>query len=287
MITKLKLSLLILISIISCKNQKDEKETLKANLKDSIDSKFLLNKDAEKLNLSNLEGKWELKKSSNTSSENSDFNNFELINGEFILGNENCNSYFEMDTIHNLEYHIEGHFYKHTLKEEMGILDKKIFNLFKIKLNTFKGAISTKCNPPFHTLYVFGENLIVWYSGNYMLFTKNNTKQKLLFECKENNNGKSRYDDPLNKTCICNKNTFEDAYEIFYNESPDYLKTELIKKLPLKNHKHKTENADVDYNWVLKDTLKIDMFFQGGENHYVFYKNRDNKIAYKEYLNLP
>lgn len=31
---------------------------------------------------------------------------------------------------------------------------------------------------------------------------------EVLFKCKENDNGMSRYDDPLNKTCVCNETTF-------------------------------------------------------------------------------
>ncbi|WP_099712078.1 hypothetical protein [Flavobacterium sp. 9] len=108
-----------------------------------------------------------------------------------------------------------------------------------------------------------------------------------LFKCKENDNGVSIYDDPLNKTCVCNDSTFNKAYEIFYTESPDYIQRNLLKKLPQKNHEWKAVDADITYTWVLQDTLKIKMFFQGGENNYVFYKNSDNKMEYKEYLSLP
>ncbi|MEP6805249.1 MAG: hypothetical protein ABI892_12055, partial [Flavobacterium sp.] len=130
--------------------------------------------------------------------------------------------------------------------------------------------------------------LVVWYSGKYMQFVKKNEKhQQLLFKCQENDNRISVYDDPLNKTCVCKESTFDSAYEIFYNESPDYLKKDLVEKLPQKNFKEESNDAKIIYNWILRDTLKIDMIFQGGENHYIFYKNSNNKIEYKEYLYLP
>jgi hypothetical protein len=116
---------------------------------------------------------------------------------------------------------------------------------------------------------------------------KSDEPKESLFNCKENDNGISRYDDPLNKTCVCNDSTFNNAYEIFYKESPDYIQHNLLKKLPQKNHVWKAADADVTYTWILQDTLKINMFFQGGENNYVFYKNSDNKMEYKEYLSLP
>lgn len=118
------------------------------------------------------------------------------------------------------------------------------------------------------------------------VFTNEN-KIKLLFKCNRNDNGKSRYDDPLNKTCECNENTFERAYTMFYNESPDYLKKDLLEKLPQKDFLWKSEDADVSYKWILRDTLKIEMSYDGGENNYVFYKNSSNKMEYKEYLSLP
>ncbi|WP_337965420.1 hypothetical protein [uncultured Flavobacterium sp.] len=108
-----------------------------------------------------------------------------------------------------------------------------------------------------------------------------------LFKCKQNDNGVSIYDDPLNKTCVCNESTFDSAYEIFYKESPDYIQHNLLKNLPQENHVWKAADADVTYTWILQDTLKINMFFQGGENNYVFYKNSDDKMEYKEYLSLP
>lgn len=110
---------------------------------------------------------------------------------------------------------------------------------------------------------------------------------EVLFKCKENDNGMSRYDDPLNKTCVCNETTFEGAYEIFYKESPDYEQKNLLKKLPQKNQEWKAPDADVTYSWVEQDTLKINLFYQGGEDTYVFYKNSDNKIEYKQYVSLP
>lgn len=290
MIKKLKISLLVLLGLISCKHQDNDSKTLNIKQDDSTKVNYLLKNEGKvaSLSLLNLKGKWELKKSSNTSAENPEINNFELLNSEFILGDGNCDTYFEIDSIHNLEYYVEGHFYNHTLQDEMKILDKKIYDLFKIKLNTFRGTITTKCSPPFNKIYVFGDNLVVWYSGNYMQFVKKSQKQeKLLFKCKENNNGRSRYDDPLNKTCECNESTFNTAYEIFYNEAPDYLKKDLLEKLPKKNYKHESNDAEVTYNWILNDTLKIDMIFQGGENHYVFYKKSNDKIEYKEYLFLP
>ncbi|KUJ62429.1 hypothetical protein AR687_08215 [Flavobacteriaceae bacterium CRH] len=111
--------------------------------------------------------------------------------------------------------------------------------------------------------------------------------KKLLFKCKENDNGISRYDDPLNRTCVCNETTFNPAYEIFYNESPDYIQKDLLKKLPQKDFVWKSPDAEVTYSWIMQDTLKINMFYQGGENNYVFYKNNNNKIEFKEYLSLP
>ncbi len=116
---------------------------------------------------------------------------------------------------------------------------------------------------------------------------KTEKHSELLFKCKENDNGMSRYDDPLNKTCVCNETTFEGAYEIFYKESPDYEQKNLLKKLPQKNKEWKAPDADVTYSWVEQDTLKINLFYQGGEDTYVFYKNSDNKIEYKQYVSLP
>lgn len=116
---------------------------------------------------------------------------------------------------------------------------------------------------------------------------KTEKHSELLFKCKENDNGMSRYDDPLNKTCVCNETTFEGAYEIFYKESPDYEQKNLLKKLPQKNQEWKAPDADVTYSWVEQDTLKINLFYQGGEDTYVFYKNSDNKIEYKQYVSLP
>lgn len=290
MIKKLKISLIVLLALVSCKHQDNDSKTLTIKQDDSTKVNYLLNNEGkvEPLNLSNYKGKWELKKSSNASAENYEINNFELLNSEFILGDENCDTYFEIDTIHNLEYYVEGHFYNHTLKDEMKILNKKIYDLFKIKLNTFRGTITTKCSPPFNKIYVFGDNLLVWYSGKYMQFIKKNEKhQQLLFKCQENDNGISIYDDPLNKICVCKESTFNRAYEIFYNESPDYLKKDLVEKLPQKNFKQESNDAKIIYNWILRDTLKIDMIFQGGENHYIFYKNSNNKIEYREYLYLP
>ncbi|CAC9974698.1 hypothetical protein [Flavobacterium panici] len=110
---------------------------------------------------------------------------------------------------------------------------------------------------------------------------------EVLFKCKENDNGMSRYDDPLNKTCVCNETTFDGAYEIFYKESPDYEQKNLLKKLPEKNKEWKAPDADVTYSWIEQDTLKINLFYQGGEDTYVFYKNSDNKIEYKQYVSLP
>jgi hypothetical protein len=110
---------------------------------------------------------------------------------------------------------------------------------------------------------------------------------EFLFKCKENDNGMSRYDGTLNKTCVCNETTFEGAYEIFYKESPDYEQKNLLKKLPQKNQEWKAPDADVTYSWVEQDTLKINLFYQGGEDTYVFYKNSDNKIEYKQYVSLP
>lgn len=110
---------------------------------------------------------------------------------------------------------------------------------------------------------------------------------EVLFKCKENDNGMSRYDDPLNKTCVCNETTFDGAYEIFYKESPDYEQKNLLKKLPQKNKEWKAPDADVTYSWVEQDTLKINLFYQGGEDTYVFYKNSDNKMEYKQYVSLP
>ncbi|WP_291287004.1 hypothetical protein [Flavobacterium sp.] len=290
MIKGVKVLLIVSFSLlISCKQHKEEKQNIGSKQSKGIDYKYLLIKDKNDnaLTLSDIQGKWELKKSSNTNSENLETNNFELLDGEFILGDEICNAYFEIDSIHNLEYHIEGHFYNHSLEDEMKNLEKKLYDLFKIKLNSFKGVVITKCSPPFHKIYIYGDNLLVWYSGDYMQFVKNKNNKVLLFKCKENDNGISRYDDPLNKTCVCNESTFNMAYEIFYNESPDYLKKYLVKKMPQSNFKTSSEDAEVNYKWVSKDTLKIEMGFQGGENRYVFYKNGNNKVEYKEYLSLP
>ncbi|MBF4515824.1 hypothetical protein IRZ71_05695 [Flavobacterium sp. ANB] len=124
-------------------------------------------------------------------------------------------------------------------------------------------------------------------TGSTMQVEKTEKLSELLFKCKENDNGISRYDDPLNKTCVCNDSTFNSAYKIFYDESPDYIQDNLLKKLPQKNSVWKAADAEVTYSWILQDTLKINMFFQGGENNYIFYKNSDNKMEYKEYLSLP
>ncbi|KRB55610.1 hypothetical protein [Flavobacterium sp. Root186] len=124
-------------------------------------------------------------------------------------------------------------------------------------------------------------------TGSTVQVEKTKKLHELLFKCKENDNGMSRYDDPLNKTCVCNETTFDGAYEIFYNESPDYVKKNLLKKLPQKNQEWKAPDADVTYSWVQQDTLKINLFYQGGEDTYVFYKNSDNKMEYKEYVSLP
>lgn len=281
---------MILIGLSSCKQEKSKIQNPLTNQNDSVTSNYILekNKDTEFFNVATLEGKWELKKSLIVNSESSKINKFEILNSEFILGDEDCNAHFKIDSIHNLKYYIEGHFYGHSLKDEMKILNKKLYDSFKIDSNTFKGAITTTCDTPFHELYLFGDNLVVWYYGNYMQFVKKKEDNKvLLFKCKENDNGKSIYDDPLNKTCECSESTFKNAYKIFYDESPDYLKKNLLKKLPAKNFEWKSEDADVSYKWIANDTLKIDMNFQGGENHYVFYKNIKNKIEYKEYLFLP
>lgn len=109
----------------------------------------------------------------------------------------------------------------------------------------------------------------------------------ILFRCKANDSGKSIYDDPLNKICECDESTFALAYDIFYKEAPSYLRRDLVKKLPEEDFEWKTEAAVVTYKWILNDTLKIDMSFQGGDNHYIFYKNSNDKIEYKEYLGLP
>ncbi|BFM41715.1 hypothetical protein CFS9_03560 [Flavobacterium sp. CFS9] len=290
MIKELKVLLIVILGLlISCKQQKEEKQNADLKQVKTDDSKYLLKKENNVgvFALSDIQGKWELKKASNPNSDNLDTSNFELLEREFILGDENCDASFEIDSIHNLEYHIEGHFYNHSLEEEMKSLDKKIYDLFKIKLNTFKGVIITKCSPPFHKIYRFGDDLLVWYSGDYMQFVKSKNTKVLLFKCKENDNGISRYDDPLNKTCVCNESTFSKAYEIFYNESPNYLKKDLLKKLPQSNFKTRSEDAEVEYKWILQDTLKIEMSFQGGENRYIFYKKDNNKIEYKEYLSLP
>ncbi len=286
--TKL-LVLLFGVVLISCRQQTQEKQNTALKKVKTANSKYLLKKEnnVDVFALSDIQGKWELKKSSNTNSETLEINNFELLDREFILGDGTSNTYFEIDSIHNLEYHIEGHFYNHSLAEEMKSLEKKIYDLFKVKLNTFRGVMITKCSPPFHKIYVFGDNLLVWYSGDYMQFVKSKNAKEVLFKCKENDNGISRYEDPLNKTCVCNESAFNRAYEIFYNESPDYLKKDLLKKLPQSNFKTRSEDAEVQYKWILQDTLKIEMGFQGGENRYIFYKNDDNKIEYKEYLSLP
>jgi hypothetical protein len=288
MIKKTSFLLLTLLVITACKNQKEEHKSLIKKQDKDNDSIYLLEKEenTKAFSLENLKGKWELKKSSKSG--DSKTYNFELLDSEFILNDGICDASFEIDTIHNLEYHVEGHFYNHSLKEEMKTLEDKLYNLFEININTFQGVITMKCSPPFHKIYVFGDDLVVWYSGNYLHFTKKSEKPKeLLFKCKENDNGKSRYDDALNKTCVCNENTFNSAYKIFYKESPDYLKTSLLEELPQQNREWKAKDADVSYRWILEDTLKIDMYFQGGENYYVFYKNNDNKIEYKEYLSLP
>jgi hypothetical protein len=282
------LLIIIILGLTGCKHQNDDNISIDAKSDNSNNSEYLLekNKNYKAFDLLSLKGKWKLKKASNA--ENSKAYNFELLDSEFILDEGTCDTSFEIDSIHNLEYHIKGHFYNHSLEDEMKILDKKFFDLFEINLNTFQGVITTKCAAPFHKIYVFGDNLVVWYSGNYMQFAKKSEKPKeLLFKCKENDNGKSRYDDPLNKTCVCNDSTFSSAYKIFYNESPDYIQNNLLKKLPQKNFEWKSTDAEVNYSWILQDTLKINMFFQGGENNYVFYKKSDNKIEYKEYLSLP
>ena len=131
------------------------------------------------------------------------------------------------------------------------------------------------------------EDLLKKDTGSTVQVEKTKKLHELLFKCKENDNGMSRYDDPLNKTCVCNETTFDGAYEIFYNESPDYVKKNLLKKLPQKNQEWKAPDADVTYSWVQQDTLKINLFYQGGEDTYVFYKNSDNKMEYKEYVSLP
>ncbi len=285
MIKKTLLLLITFAIVTSCKNQKEESKFIDVK---SDSSKYLLVKDEnyKGFNLQKIKGKWELENAS--IGDNSKNYNFELGDSEFTLNEGTCDTSFEIDSIHNLEYHIQGHFYGHSIKDEMEILSDKFYNLFNVNILDFKGVITTKCAVPFHKIYVFGDDLLVWYSGNYMHFLKKKENPKeLLFKCKENDNGISRYDDPLNKTCVCNENTFNNAYEIFYEESPDYLKESLLKKLPQKNHEWKAADADVTYTWILQDTLKINMFFQGGENRYVFYKNSDNKIEYKEYLSLP
>jgi hypothetical protein len=287
MTKQLKILLLVFLGLVCCKNKNNENSTSSTK---QDDLKYFLKKEEndKSFDFTRIKGKWELKKVSNENSDNSEISSFELLSSEIILGNENCDASFEIDTIHSLEYYIEGHFSNHTLKDEMRGLEKKIYDLFKINLNTFKGVITTKCSPPFNKLYVFEDNLLVWYDGNYMQYIKKNEKfQQLLFKCKENDNGKSRYDDPLNKICVCNETMFNSAYEIFYNNSADYLKKDLVEKLPLKDFKRQSNDAEVSYRWILNDTLKIDMIFEGGENHYIFYKNSHNKIEYKEYLFLP
>ncbi|WP_433780360.1 hypothetical protein [Flavobacterium anhuiense] len=284
MIKSIKIIVIIALMFASCKPQNDEKQNKKTNDNDSIHSNYLLTNKT--FNLIDFKGTWELKNSSNSNT--SKIINFDLLDSEFVLGNDECNAYFEIDTIHSLEYHIEGHFYNHSLKDEMKILDKKFKSLFDININSYKGALITKCSPPFHKLYLFGNNIVVWYSGNYIRFVKKSKKNlKSLYACKENDNGKSRYDDPLNKICECNESTFERAYAIFYNESPDYLKKDLLEKLPQRDFLWKSEDADVTYKWILRDTLKIEMSYDGGENNYIFYKNSNNKMEYKEYLSLP
>lgn len=283
-----QLLLIIILVFTSCKGQNDQNKSLDAKSDTRNNSEYLLKKDKgdKSFDLLNVKGKWELKKASNAESSKS--YNFELLDSEFILNEGICDTSFEIDTIHNLEYHIQGHFYNHSLKDEMKILHEKLYDLFEIDLNTFQGVITTKCAAPFHKIYVFGDDLLVWSSGNYMQFSKKSEKpKKLLFKCKENDNGISRYDDPLNKTCVCNEDTFNNAYKIFYNESPDYIQKDLLKKLPQKYFEWKSADVEVTYSWILQDTLKINMFYQGGENNYIFYKNSDNKIEYKEYLSLP
>lgn len=287
MIKKLLL-IIIILGFSGCKKQNEENPSVKAENDNPNDSIYLLvkNKNSKPFDLLSIEGKWELKKSSNANSSETD--NFELLEGKFILDENTCDTSFEIDSIHNLEYYVAGHFYNHSLEDEMKMLEKKLDDLFKIKINTFQGVINTKCETPFHHIYVFGDKLVVWYSGDYMQFEKNIEKPKpLLFECKQNDSGVSIYDDTLNKTCVCNETAFDKAYKIFYDESPDYLQRNLLKDLPAKNLEKKFVDADVTYNWIMKDTLKIHMFFQGGDNDYVFYKNSDNKIEYKEYLALP
>ncbi|MGX7666025.1 hypothetical protein [Flavobacterium pedocola] len=108
-----------------------------------------------------------------------------------------------------------------------------------------------------------------------------------LFICKENDNGLSRYDDPLNKTCACKETTFEKAYKLFYDEAPSHLKENLLEKLPSGDFQVKAVSAEVSYKRILKDTLRIDVSYQGGDDYYIFYKNSNNTVGYKEYVGLP
>lgn len=121
MIKRILFLLIGLQIVIGCKHQKEDKP-LGRKSDDNKKSEYLLDKNnrSKTFDFSDIKGKWELSKSSYT--DNSKTYHFELLNDEFILDEGTCDVYFKIDNVHNLEYHLEGHFYNHSLKDRKSVV---------------------------------------------------------------------------------------------------------------------------------------------------------------------
>jgi hypothetical protein len=153
---------------------------------------------------------------------------------------------------------------KTFFKKEFGLLEEQ-----------FKGVYNLNCETPFHTIFDFGDKLLVREWGTYYyLFEK---KEEIKgYSCKDIEI-KNIYEEPLYKTCECDYD-FSKCYSLFYNDLVDYYKKQLLKNLPNKDIKPSSGFTGTYYKFYKKDSIEITIQEDGGASSYLFKKVKGKTI---------
>ena len=192
-----------------------------------------------------------------------------------------CGSNFELSK-ETLDFNLNG---TDKDRENVKLFLKKEFNLLE---SNFKGVYNTNCETPFHTIFDFGDKLLIREWGTYYyLFEKQEGVKQVKFEgynCKESEN-QNIYEQPLYKICECDYD-FSKCYSIFYEESSQYYQKMLLKNLPEKDVKPSSGFAGTYYKFHKKDSLEIIIQEDGAASSYLFRKV-NGKTIIEHYADAP